>query len=88
MNPDRLYPKTMDSLLLRATGAQGYYGVFCANMHTDDSASAGSDAIIASALALQIPVVSSKANARLAGCKKQFYILRIIHGQMARWALQ
>ena len=54
------YPMTIDSLLLRATGAQGYYGVFCANMHTDDSASAGSEAIIASAQALQIPVVSSK----------------------------
>jgi hypothetical protein len=54
------YPKNIDSLLLRATGAQGYYGVFCANMHTDDSASAGSEAIIASAQALQIPVVSSK----------------------------
>jgi len=54
------FPMTIDSLLLRATGAQGYYGVFCANMHTDDSVSAGSDAIIASAQALQIPVVSSK----------------------------
>jgi hypothetical protein len=54
------YPMTIDSLLNRATGPQGYYGVFCANMHTDDSVSAGSDAIIASAQALQIPVVSSR----------------------------
>jgi hypothetical protein len=54
------YPMTIDSLLRHATGAQGYYGVFCANMHTDDSVSSGSDAIIASAQALQVPVVSSK----------------------------
>jgi hypothetical protein len=54
------YPMTIDSLLNRATGSQGYYGVFCANMHTDDSVSAGSDAIVASAKALQIPVVSSR----------------------------
>ncbi len=56
----QVYPMTIDSLLNRATGAQGYYGVFCANMHTDDSVSSGSDAIIASAQALQIPVVSSR----------------------------
>jgi hypothetical protein len=56
----QVYPMTIDSLLNHATGALGYYGVFCANMHTDDSVSAGSDAIIASAQALQIPVVSSK----------------------------
>ena len=54
------YPMNIDSLLNRATGLQGYYGVFCANMHTDDSVSAGSDAIVASAQARQIPVVSSK----------------------------
>ncbi|HLA60129.1 MAG TPA: DUF4082 domain-containing protein [Puia sp.] len=54
------YPMTIDSLLIRATGPRGYYGVFCANMHTDDSVSSGSDAIIASAQALQIPVVSSR----------------------------
>ena len=54
------YPLTIDSLLIRATGPTGYYGVFCANMHTDDVASPGSDAIVQSALARQIPIVSSR----------------------------
>jgi Domain of unknown function (DUF4082)/Bacterial Ig-like domain/Bacterial Ig domain/Secretion system C-terminal sorting domain len=54
------YPFTIDSLLIRATGPTGYFGVFCANMHTDQAASPGSDAIVQSALSLQIPIVSSK----------------------------
>ncbi len=54
------YPLNIDSLLLKATGPTGYFGVFCANMHTDLAASPGSDAIVQSALALQIPIVSSK----------------------------
>ena len=29
------YPFTIDTLLDRALGAEGYYGVFTANMHTD-----------------------------------------------------
>ncbi|WP_221391117.1 N,N-dimethylformamidase beta subunit family domain-containing protein [Dyadobacter sp. NIV53] len=42
---------------------KGYYGVFTANMHTDQNggnSSDGSDAIVASALQRQIPVVSAK----------------------------
>jgi hypothetical protein len=54
------YPATIDALLNKATGPEGYYGVFCANMHNDEVASDGADAIIHSALALQIPVVSAK----------------------------
>ena len=54
------YPKNIDSLLIKATGPTGYYGVFCANMHTDLVSSPGSDAIVQSALALQIPIVSAK----------------------------
>jgi len=54
------FPFTIDALLNKATGPEGYYGVFCANMHTDFAESPGSDAIINSALALQIPVVSAK----------------------------
>ena len=30
------YPFTIDTLLDRALGPEGYYGVFTANMHTDD----------------------------------------------------
>ena len=54
------YPFTIDALLNKATGPEGYYGVFCANMHTDFAVSAGSDAILNSAQSLQIPVVSAK----------------------------
>ncbi len=53
------YPATADVLLDNALGSQGYYGVFTANMHTDDVKSSGSDAIVASALARDVPVVSS-----------------------------
>jgi hypothetical protein len=54
------FPSTIDALLNKALGPEGYYGVFCANMHTDLAESPGSDAIINSALARQIPVVSAK----------------------------
>ncbi|MDP4264906.1 MAG: DUF4082 domain-containing protein [Bacteroidota bacterium] len=49
-----------DSLLNRALGPEGYYGVFTANMHTDTAIHIGSNAIIASALSKQIPVISAK----------------------------
>ena len=54
------YPYTIDTLLDRATGPEGYYGAFVANMHTDVAGSSGSDAIINSALARRIPVISSR----------------------------
>jgi hypothetical protein len=54
------YPFTVNSLLDRATGAEGYYGVFTANMHTDAVASPGADAIVASAKARGVPVVSAR----------------------------
>jgi hypothetical protein len=54
------YPFTVDALLDKAVGPEGYYGVFTANMHTDTVASAGSDAIINSAIAHGVPVVSSR----------------------------
>jgi hypothetical protein len=40
---------TIDALLNKAIGPEGYYGVFTANMHTDLVAHAGSSAIIQSA---------------------------------------
>jgi hypothetical protein len=52
------YPFTIDTLLDNAIGPNGYYGAFTANMHNDSAASAGSDAIIASAQARGVPVVS------------------------------
>ena len=51
---------TIDTLLDRALGPEGYYGVFTANMHTDAAASTGSDAIVASAKARGVPVVSGR----------------------------
>ncbi|MBL7744893.1 MAG: DUF4082 domain-containing protein, partial [Chitinophagaceae bacterium] len=49
-----------DALLDKAIGAEGYYGVFTANMHTDTADHTGSNAIIASAQARGIPVISAK----------------------------
>jgi hypothetical protein len=53
------YPYHADVLLDNALGPAGYYGAFTANMHTNDSASAGSDAIVAAAQARGVPVVSA-----------------------------
>jgi hypothetical protein len=49
-----------NSVLDKALGTEGYYGVFTANMHTDTANHTGSNAIIASALARQVPVISAK----------------------------
>ena len=54
------YPFTVDALLDRATGPEGFYGAFVANMHTDSASSAGEAAIVSSALAHGVPVVSSR----------------------------
>jgi len=54
------YPLHVDTLLGNAVGAKGYYGVFMANMHTDSVTSTGSDAIVASAQARGVPVVTAK----------------------------
>jgi len=54
------YPYTIDSLLDNAIGPPGYYGAFVANMHTDSVASSGSDAIIVSARARNIPIISAR----------------------------
>jgi hypothetical protein len=54
------YPYTIDTLLDNATGPAGYYGAFVANMHNDIALSPGADAIVASAQARGIPVVSAR----------------------------
>ena len=55
------YPSTIDFLLDDALGANGFYGMFSANMHTDDAEShPGSDAIVASAQARGVPVITAK----------------------------
>ena len=57
---DQTYPFNIDSLLNKALGPEGYYGVFTANMHTDSASSAGSDAIVASAQSRGVPIVSAQ----------------------------
>ena len=54
------FPFTINALLDRALGPEGYYGVFTANMHTDTASSSGSAAIVASTLARGVPVVSAR----------------------------
>ena len=54
------YPFTSDTLFDRALGPLGYYGVFTANMHTDQPTEQPSDATVNSAIARGIPVVSAR----------------------------
>ena len=54
-----VWPDDINTLLDNALGPLGYYGVFTANMHNDLVASDGSDAIVASAQARGVPIVSS-----------------------------
>jgi hypothetical protein len=55
------YPATINALLDNAIGANGYYGAFGANIHTDNpQLNPLAEAIIASAQARSVPVVSYK----------------------------
>ncbi len=54
------YTQFTNELLDRAVGPQGYYGVFCANMHTDSAQHIGATSIINSAQARGVPVISAK----------------------------
>jgi hypothetical protein len=54
------YPFTVDSLLDRALGAQGYYGAYVVNAHTDLATIPEATSVIASAKARGVPVVSSR----------------------------
>jgi len=54
------YPFTVDTLLDRALGPEGYYGVFTVNMHTDVATIPQDDAIIASAIERGVPVITAK----------------------------
>src|SRR5207247_7175784 len=54
------YPFTVDTLLDKALGPEGFYGAFTANMHADYVYSFGSDQIVASAQARGVPVVAAR----------------------------
>lgn len=57
------FPYTSDTLLDRAIGPEGYYGFFVANIHTDNAFGTlqeMSDAVVASAKARNVPVISAR----------------------------
>ncbi|WP_211235145.1 DUF4082 domain-containing protein, partial [Azohydromonas australica] len=54
------YPLTIDQLLDRALGAEGYYGAYTVNAHTDVDNIPESEAVVASAQARGVPVVSAR----------------------------
>jgi hypothetical protein len=54
------YPATVDALLDKALGAEGYFGAFNANMHTDTATPAAWQAIVDSAQARGVPVISAR----------------------------
>ncbi len=54
------YPFTVDTLLDRALGPDGYFGAYTVNAHTDVDASAEAEAVVASAQARKVPVVTAR----------------------------
>jgi hypothetical protein len=54
------YPSTATALFDNAVGANGYYGVFTTNFHTDHATDTNSDSVVAAAQARGIPIVSAK----------------------------
>ena len=54
------YPFTVDTLLDRAVGSAGYYGAYTVNAHTDLGSSSVADAVVASAKARGVPIVSAR----------------------------
>ncbi|BAY66050.1 WD-40 repeat-containing protein [Calothrix brevissima NIES-22] len=57
------YPFTINTVLDRALGAEGYYGVFNVNAHTDNSGATSqsvSDAVVASAKARGVSVITAR----------------------------
>lgn len=59
---DQAYPQTIDALLDKAIGPEGYYAVVTANIHLDGNPESpvDSDAIVNSALARGVPVVTAR----------------------------
>ena len=57
----QVYPATVNALLDNALGPLGYYGAFGTNIHTDSPApNPNDDAIVASAQARGVPIISEK----------------------------
>jgi hypothetical protein len=53
-------PFTIDTLLDRALGAEGYYGAITANIHSDSGDDGLSDLIVGSAQSRNVPVISAR----------------------------
>lgn len=56
----QIYPLTVDTLLDRALGSQGYYGAFVTNMHTDIGDHPSAAAVVASAQARGVPLITAR----------------------------
>jgi hypothetical protein len=56
----QVYPFTVDTLLDRAVGPEGYYGAYTINAHTDQVTSTEAEAAVASAQARGVPVVAAR----------------------------
>jgi hypothetical protein len=54
------YPYTVNTLLDRALGAEGYYGTFTANIHTDSATPQLNADVVNSAVARGVPVISAQ----------------------------
>ena len=54
------YPYTVDTLLDRALGTEGFYGAYVVNAHTDLGITPEAEAVVASAQARNVPVVSAR----------------------------
>ncbi len=54
------YPYTVDTLLDRALGPEGYYGAYTVNAHTDVATIVESDTVVNSAQARGVPIVSAQ----------------------------
>jgi len=57
---EQSFPFTPNTLLDRALGAQGYYGAFTANMHTDAATTFESSQLLASAQDRGVPVITAR----------------------------
>jgi len=54
------YPYTINTLLDRALGVEGYYGAYTINAHTDVAQIPEADAAVASAQERNVPIVTSR----------------------------
>ena len=57
---DQSYPATPAALLDGALGANGFYGAFTANVHTDSATTFQSDQLLATAQSRNVPLITSR----------------------------